>query len=566
MPSEIIILPEEISNKIAAGEVVEKPYNVVKELLENAIDASADKIDIELRDGGFSLIKVTDNGIGILPDDIPKTIERFATSKIRSFEDIYNLRTYGFRGEALAAISSVSDFKISSRRNGYDGYTLIKNYGEPSEVKPSPIPHGTIVEVSNLFQKIPVRKKFLKNSNNEYKEIIKFVKQFASINYNVSITLSNDGEIVLDFSKDKKMFDRVKKVFNESNIFEVCNRYDNLRLNAVIGNPQCQKYRKDYIIIAVNKRIIKDYNIQQAVINAYNRLIPENRFPFAVLDIQISGNDVDINVHPTKSSVKFYNNNDIFLFIYDSIKNALYENALPKYTYNTLNDNNPKLSDISVKESHPLYEIDLSKQFQIEEVIQQNKREDKVIEKDNDNLKIIGQLFKTIILCEKDNELILIDQHIAHERVLFEKYKKSSTFIPTITLYEPILLDLESDEVDLFKNLLDSLKKYGFNMEFFGKKSIKITTIPTYVIKKDPTEEIKNIVSELISLKIPDDDKLPLILSCKNAIKSGDYLTTFEMEEIVRNLFQTSNPYTCPHGRPIFISISKETIFKKFQR
>lgn len=211
MPSEIIKLPSDISNKIAAGEVVERPFNVVKELLENSIDAGADKIEIEINDGGLSLIKVSDNGRGILPNDLPNTIERYATSKIKRFEDIYSINSYGFRGEALAAISSVSDFKIHSKRDGYDGFVLIKNFGENFVIKPSPIPNGTIVEVANLFQKIPVRKKFLKNSNSEYREILKFIKCFSSINFNVTLKLIKDGEVVLDLLKDNSMIDRVKK-------------------------------------------------------------------------------------------------------------------------------------------------------------------------------------------------------------------------------------------------------------------------------------------------------------------------------------------------------------------
>ncbi len=566
MHSEIIKLPSDISNKIAAGEVVERPFNVVKELLENSIDAGADRIEIEINEDGFSLIKVIDNGKGILPEDLPNTIERYATSKIKNFEDIYTLNTYGFRGEALAAISSVSDFKIHSRRDGFDGFVLIKNFGEEPIIKPSPIHKGTIVEVANLFQKIPVRKKFLKNSSTEYKEILKFIKYFAAINYKVSLKLTKDGETVFDLIKDSSMISRVNKIFSEPSIFEIKNSYDPFEIEGVIGTPDNQKYRKDYIVVAVNNRIIRDFGITQSIINAYSRLIPDNRYPFAFINLKISGEEVDVNVHPTKMAVKFRNNNDIFSFVFDSIKNAL--NSVSLSTVAALNHYyEEKHKNIEkIKEPDAIYEIDLTNILSSEQITPNSQIEQNNEPTTSKEFRIIGQLFKTVILCEKDDELIFIDQHIAHERVLYERYKNFKNSIPSIGLYEPILMEVSKDELEIFEKNINSFKNYGFDIEPFGLNRLKISAIPSSILKKDPVEEIKNIFHELSELKIPEDDKIPLVMSCKNAIKAGDYLTNFEMEELVRNLFQTSNPYTCPHGRPIIFKMNKDAIFKKFQR
>ncbi|MGB9731559.1 MULTISPECIES: DNA mismatch repair endonuclease MutL [Calditerrivibrio] len=566
MPSEIIKLPSDISNKIAAGEVVERPFNVVKELLENSIDAGADKIDIEINDGGLSLIKVSDNGRGILPDDLPNTIERYATSKIKRFEDIYSINSYGFRGEALAAISSVSDFKIHSRRDCYDGFVLIKNFGENFVIKPSPIPYGTTVEVANLFQKIPVRKKFLKNSNSEYREILKFIKCFASINFNVTLKLIKDGEVVLDLIKDNCMIDRVKKIFNEAPLFEFKNRYGTLNIEGVLSTPDNQKFRKDYIITSVNKRIIKDFGIMQSIINAYHRLIPENRYPFAFINLNISGEDLDVNVHPTKMAVKFFNSNDIFSFVYDSIKTELNRLTLSS-SYVTQSNQEADKKDEIYKTTNPelKYNIDLEKILSSEKEISVSESYANYSDADKE-IKIIGQLFKTVILCEIKDELVFIDQHIAHERVLFEKYKNLKNSIPSVVLYEPIIMDVSYEDREILSTNMEILNKFGFEIEFFGKDSLKISSIPSSLLKRDPVEELKNIIEEINSLKVAENDKIPLIMSCKNAIKSGDYLTYFEMEELVTNLFKTSNPYTCPHGRPIIFKMNKESIYKKFHR
>lgn len=560
--SEIFQLPSEISDKIAAGEVVERPYNVVKELIENAVDAGADKITIEINEGGLSLIKVADNGKGILPEDLPKTIERYATSKIRSFEDIYSVKTFGFRGEALAAISSVCDFTITSKREPFEGYALYKPFNSNALIKPAPANRGTTVEVANLFAKLPVRKKFLKNAPSEFKEILKFLKQFACINYHIYLILIKDGEKILELPKATSMLERIRSVYNESDCIEFENTRNHLSIHAVIGRPDNQKFRKDYITIAVNNRVIKDYQILQAVIQAYYRLMPENRFPLAFVNLKIENSDLDVNVHPTKTLVRFFNPNAVFSFVYESIKhrlNNLTLNAIINEPVYSPIKTSPDFNKFDSK--FITYDLTNVLQTQTHTSISDNKTSF-----NNDDFNIIGQIFKTVIICEKSNELYLIDQHIAHERVLYEQYISSNSNIASIVLYEPILLETDQIETDILSQHQETLKKYGFEYEFFGKNIIKILSIPASLMKRNIEEELRGLLAELIENRNISNDFLAITMACRNAIKSGDYLTRFEMEEIVRNLFNTSNPFTCPHGRPIIFKMSKDFIYNKFQR
>lgn len=294
--------------------------------------------------------------------------------------------------------------------------------------------------------------------------------------------------------------------------------------------------------------------------------MPENRYPFAFINLNITGDDLDVNVHPTKMAVKFFNSNDIFSFVYDSIKAELNSLTLSSSHVTQSNQEPDKKDEIYQPKNPELkYNIDLEKILSSEKDISVRESYSNYSDTDKE-IKIIGQLFKTVILCEINDELVFIDQHIAHERVLYEKYKSMKNSIPSIVLYEPIIMDVSQEDREILSKNIELLNKFGFEIEFFGKDSIKISSIPSSLIKSDPVEELKDIIEEINSLKVSENDKIPLIMSCKNAIKSGDYLTDFEMEELVTNLFKTTNPYTCPHGRPIIFKMSKETIYKKFHR
>jgi len=580
---EIIQLPVDVSNKIAAGEVIDRPCNVIKELLENAVDAGAENITVEITDGGISLIKVTDDGRGILPEDLPVTVSRFATSKINSIDDIYCLNTFGFRGEALAAVSSVSDFCIKSKRKGYDCFSLSVYFGNTGEIKPAAGLDGTVVTVKNLFENIPARRKFLKTPAAEQREIVKFIKQFSLVNYHICLKLIVNDKKTLVFSKDDGMLSRAKKVFNEENLLYLNNKYDDLNIEAVISTPEIQKLRKDNLVVGVNGRVIRDNMLVQCIVKAYKRLLPEGKYPVGCVVLYLDSSDLDVNVHPAKLFVKFLNSGEIFSFVYDSISSKLGElTAAPEYdnsgyeslinnqeiSYNHIVQKNKELYDKpgyshDKLNSSSVYDLLNSQTYSAFEV------ESDSVYDDEYDFRVVGQLFNTVIICEFEDFYYLIDQHIAHERILYEKYKSESfeTEISSINLTEPITINLNKDECELLFSNKDILVEFGYDIEDFGGTSVKVNRIPSEIINKDIKQEIADILQEIEFLtKRGVKDSTLVVMSCKSAIKAGERLSAYEMKHLVLELLKTKNPFTCPHGRPIIFKQAKEELFRKFHR
>lgn len=565
---KINVLPDDVANKIAAGEVVERPFNVVKELVENSLDAGATKIEIELIDGGLSLIKVVDNGFGIDEEDLPLTVQRFATSKITKYEDIFSINSFGFRGEALSAISSVSDFSIKSKGN-----ELRVSFGNIIGISPAAYTNGTIVTVKNLFEKVPARHKFLKSPTSENKEILKYVKHIALLNYNVSFKVINNGKVALELINNNNLLDRVKKIIGEDYSFIELNYENKVKISGVVTTPDVQKFRKDSIFIGVNRRAVKDNLIQQAILQAYHRKLPENRYPIAVLNIEISPDQIDVNVHPAKLFIRFYNSNLLFKEIYKAVESCLRNYDLKNNSKGTSDIPLEELNFAGVKEDEIKYTVDLSNIVDVVEI-----SEEKNTKNNNFNLsyrrtlnkefKIIGQLFDTVILVEYNDELWLIDQHIAHERVLYEKFINNADFVFSVYLTEPLLISIDEELVEFCIKNQAKLAKCGIDLEQFGKNVIKVNSVPSQFLNKDIEKEIKEFIKNSMESILDTDLSEPIYLnmSCKLAIKAGDKLLEEEMNDIVSNLLKCENPFTCPHGRPIVYKIKKEEIFKKFNR
>lgn len=561
--SEIKVLDEKIANKIAAGEVVERPFNVVKELVENSLDANANFIRVDILDGGLSLIKVTDNGTGILPEDLKKSVLRYSTSKIDTIEDVYNIKTFGFRGEALASISSVSDFSIESKRGDLEAKKLEVKFGQAGELKPDSIQKGTVVTVKNLFENIPVRKKFIKSINSEEREIVKFLKIFAIINYNIEIELYCNDKKILNFTKYDKMLNRFISSFNVKDVFCFSNRDDKFFIEGISSFPTFQRNRRDLIFLGVNRRVIKDYTLQQAVVQAYFRKLPQNRFPAALISLQLDPDLLDVNVHPTKMAVKFINDKEVFSFINKTISNKLNENqtkaaeAFQETESETKKYFSPGLFTNNVSDR------DLSYTVTIDNLLSEG--EDNLSE---EKYKVIGQLFGAVILVEKGDEIHFIDQHIAHERILYEQFlSMSENYVASINLIEPVVVELEEEDKNVIIENSDILSKLGFDIEDYGGEFVSLIRIPASLLYKDIKAEFLDLVAELHNNKSENFlDKISLALSCKMAIKAGEKLTMYEMQNIVKDLFKTKNRFTCPHGRPIIYKMSKEEIYKKFHR
>lgn len=624
-------LSPEVASKIAAGEVVEKPFNVVKELIENSCDAGATKIIVEINEGGLNKIKVTDNGKGIDKDDLPLALERFATSKAETVEDVYSAATFGFRGEALAAISSVSDFKITSGKDG-KAYTITCQYGKIGEIKPTAAVKGTIIEADRLFENLPARRKFLKSSKSLEAEIIKLIKHFSLINPDIDITLKcNDKEVYHALSTDDTAV-RAAKVFSGKAFCQGVAEYAGKKVIACATLPSASdRLKRDAIIIGVNGRLIKDISLVQAVINAYHRLIPDGRFPAAVIDIRISPDIVDANVHPAKLEVRFVNAGEMFSLVSDAVANSFkgkgvntgytgnyiqqgytinekqdnkeqsnveYEKPVenkPVFnkdnsyktfseykssSSNTSYNNSPKAAaeeSSEIKMPQPAYTLSLDETLEDIPVVNNDNKE--ALNSNADTLdsriaggefRVVGQVDKTYIIIETPNkEILFIDQHAAHERILFEKIQSDNAAKPkpSIVLHdavEVVMTDEIIENIDRYKVIIES---FGYAYKITGIDKLEILRVPYNIIRKNIAKEFTNIAADLcLTGKSKQEEAPRAMLSCKSAIKAGDELTYAEMEYLVTLLFNTDNFGTCPHGRPIIYMMTVQELARKFYR
>lgn len=554
----IIILPEEITTKIAAGEIIERPANIVKELVENALDAGADEIKIEIVRGGKGLIKVSDNGRGIYPDELKKTVLRFATSKIKSLNDLTNINTYGFRGEALAAISSISNFSIKSGKLGFDTYELSVNFGKEVSYSMVTPYNGTVVSVENVFMQMPARYKFLKSNAIESKEITKLVKQFIILNDKVTFHYYSDGKKVFHYIKGFDSLKRARELLNEESLKFVEYNNESYKIKALLSDPSIQKTRADDIIIYINGRIVKDNVIFKAIMQGYSFALPHNKYPVAIFNINVPGHIIDVNVHPAKNVIKWLNPNEIFQLIYKIIRDNI-SGGNVDFTQKT----EQFITSEGVKEKCNYKEM-----YNILPLFDEEFQRNNILV-ENEKIKISGQLFNTIIVAERDDKVYFIDQHIAHERVLFEKFINNNILEDNLSTYlnEPILYEFDQDKIEFLEHATNRFTNLGFEYERFGKNAIKLMRIPSYLLRNGVENIFEDMVNELA--EITDESlkfKIIATLSCRAAIKANERLTQFEMESLVNELFNTNNPYTCPHGRKIIYELNKDDLYKKFSR
>jgi DNA mismatch repair protein MutL len=575
--SEIFRLGEDVANMVAAGEVVERPFNVVKELMENSADAGASHISIVVENGGVGMVRVTDNGKGILHEDIATAVQRFATSKIQTADDVYNVRTFGFRGEALAAISSVSDFSITSYRSGDRAAKLSVRHGGQPDITPAPELSGTCVEVRSLFANVPARLKFFKSFSAEEREIARFVRFFSIINPHISVELFINGKRAFAADKGADMKARCAEVFKEKDLIHGENSYEDMKISFVTSLPTVQRLRKDMIVIGVNGRVVKDPSLVQAVVNAYHRVIPDGRFPAAAVSLYVDPDKVDVNIHPAKTSVKLLNSRDIFSFVHKSVKDRLENAGREQGAEMTSEPHSPKTAvhhsvqpDTRFDRQFSAPAYDIAGEMEVVDYAGRGgayilSMPESVVAS---GVRVVGQLFNTVIVCEKDGEALFIDQHVAHERVLYEKFiKQSSESVPSVLMYEPLLINVQDDELAAADESREVFEKFGYGIEPFGDSSLKIERVPTDVLNKNIETLVRGILTDLIEHRTDTDvDYRALVMSCKAAVKAGDPLEMHEMRKLVADLFKSDNPYTCPHGRPIVFRQPEEFFLRKFGR
>lgn len=642
----IHILDTEVSNKIAAGEVVERPLSIVKELVENSIDAGATAITVEIRNGGVEYIRVTDNGSGMSEEDAKICFLRHATSKISTGSDLDAIFTLGFRGEALSSIGAVSKVQLySKRREDSDGVCVTCEGGEILSSSVSGVPDGTVVEVRDLFYNTPARRKFLKKPATEGGYISDIVSRYVFAYPEISFKLIRDGKEMIFSAGDNNLINAVYAIYGKDyakNVLKVDYEYNGVHITGVIGKGTLCRPNRNYETFLVNKRYIKSAMMMRALDEAYKNQIMISKFPVAVLNIEISPEEVDINVHPTKLECKFSNEQDIYQAVYHGAKSALY--ALPNVpniergeeTAQIQKPEQKSIEDIfkeKLKEAERLKErpnpvakrtdIDIPKaakeqkpkidalsmiDFAIEHSKQQHnpievksptasenkiveeeswrdylKRESEKIEIDQNEtveenknffvggFRVIGQLFETYILVEKDDSLLMIDQHAAHERLNYEALKTEleETGIASQMMLETIDVKLAPSEIAVFEANKELFRKLGFESNLNGD-TVEISAVPGDISWSDTEPLFLELLSQMDDMKqeLISDKKQRLIytISCKASIKANMKIGELEMQRLVEKVFSLNNINTCPHGRPIVISMSKKEIEKDFKR
>ena len=576
-------LSKNLINQIAAGEVIERPVSVVKELVENAIDAGSTKISIEISNNCRD-IRVADNGSGIHPDDIMLAFSKHATSKIETVEDLYSIETLGFRGEALSSIISIAKLSCTTRTKDYD-YGL-KVECENSEVNKTQIgcAVGTIMNVKDLFYNIPARLKFLKSEKTEFAYIQELIQSLALINSNIAFELKNNDKTILKTNGLGNLLNTIKEVFSRdtaNNLKEVLktDELSGLKLSGYVSTPDYTRSSKKYNIY-INSRTVKCQVFQKAIDTAYKNMVAKGKYPFVVLNLELPPTDVDVNVHPSKKEVRYKNTNQIFSFIYSAIDMAL-SNYVERPVTDTISVVELKTEQIKPqKPSEDVYISDLKPIKPIQEVYLQPKRElpktvtpnieqKSIVQipevQEEETEKIIGQYKKTYILIEKDDGLEIVDQHIAEERYIYEKLKTQREIASQI-LFLSDVIEVSPTEAQIIRDNKDKFAHFGFEIEVLNDKEVTFKKVPQLLSRVSTKEILSDILENLDGDIAGLEEHILITTSCKAAVKAGQELSLFQMQEIIKKWRKCEKPYTCPHGRPISKIISHKELAGFFQR
>ena len=597
--SKINVMSEDLANKIAAGEVVEKTMNVVKDLVENSIDAKRTIIRIELIDSGVKEIKVTDDGVGMDKDDAIMCFSRHATSKLHNLNDLFNIASLGFRGEALPSIASVSNV-ILKTSNGHVGTEVIINGGKIDEVKNSDIRKGTSITVSNLFYNTPVRLKYLKSLYTELANITEYVNKMALSYPNIKFVLINNEKELLNTDGNGNLLKVINSIYGlatTKKMVEIKAFNDDFDIIGYMSYPEVSRSNRNSITILVNNRVIKNNEVIKTICEAYHTYIPSDRFPVFVLNIITDPFLVDVNIHPTKMDVKFSKIDDLKDLIMKTIQKNLREmlmipevNIDTNNVYNEIKDSKvdevyyqaPKKEEIrfdfSVSDNDTEYNQNI---IELETKIVNNdkgQKQDSDIDIINKNeydikpIRPIGAVHGTYIIGENDDGMYIIDQHAAAERINYEKcYKALTNHSKNIVdLLIPITIELPNNEYIILKQHFDILDRLCFIYEEFGINTIVIRSHPVWLPEYCLEEAIRKIIDIIITQEDFSErkfnERISMTMACKMSIKANDAITIPDMEFLLNNLVKTDNPYTCPHGRPTIISYKKYDLEKLFKR
>ncbi|WP_415318673.1 DNA mismatch repair endonuclease MutL [Clostridium perfringens] len=671
--NRINILNADTANKIAAGEVVERPSSVVKELIENSLDAGAKNITIEIQNGGESLIKIIDDGSGVHPEDVEKAFNPHATSKIKDTYDIFSINTLGFRGEALPSIASIARVDFKSKIADFDmGKELIISGGEKESLTDCSMNRGTQIEVRDLFFNVPARKKFLKTTARESALINDLVNRISLANPDVSFKLFNNNKKILNTYGNGKLIDVIRTIYGKStaeNLIYFEEHKDTASVYGFIGNDTLARASRNNQSLFVNKRYVKNRSLTVAVENAFRSFNVTGKFPFFVLFIDTYPELIDVNIHPTKSEIKFKDERFIFKVVFDAVHSAMREYVkdtftLPEeeekkfealkeeviqesldeeistleklkeninykvsedrkkeeiYSYNPSKDYEAKtevnipvdfLSKENQEESFSINnslennnfkEGSAKREISYDPILIKNELKDKVSESTSESLersdykcnkneygnsieeiiyreakfpklRVIGQFNKTYILAEYDSTLYLIDQHAAHEKILFEKYSSdiAKKRVEIQPLMIPLVVTLPTEDYLYYDENKEIFEKAGFKISDFGDNSIRIEEVPYFLDKLNPTELITSMINNLKKMGTGETVEVKYnkiaSMSCRAAVKANDVLSILEMENLIEDLRYINDPFHCPHGRPTIIKFTSYELDKKFKR
>jgi len=584
MSGKIEVLPESISQIIAAGEVIERPASVVKELIENAIDAGSSEITVELKAGGLQLIRVMDSGEGIDQEDVPLAFQRYATSKIRRAEDLYAIHTLGFRGEALPSISQVSKMTLQTKTHpSLSGTKVICEGGQIISISEIGCPVGTEVEVKHLFYNIPVKRKFLKSIRSELRSALNHFLRLSLSHPTISFKFIHDGRTLHEHLKTESPLVRIEAILGKEiyrHLQPIGFEEGEIRVSGFASLPSFSKRNADGIYFYVNQRFIKDRMIYKAVLDAYRHSLPGNEFPVVILFITLPPSAVDVNVHPTKAEVKFKDPDRVYQAVFAAVRMVLEES--PARVEEMAHGGTGK-EGVFQRRAQPSFfgqEALSPPSFLVS-----GREEGMLMVQDGGGISwkaekkwpytVLGQIQGTYILCEGDENLIFIDQHAAHERILFERFKKEyeNRAMSSEKLLLPILIELSLEESYILESAGEALKEIGFEIEPVGEKLFAIRSIPSFIEQRNPKEIVRGILDEFSFLEKEGKGKgegtihtLLVTLACHSAIRGNYILKREEIDQLMESLVAFHPSATCPHGRPIFFALPLNELKKQFKR
>ncbi|MBS3815988.1 MAG: DNA mismatch repair endonuclease MutL [Candidatus Thermoplasmatota archaeon] len=565
---EINVLPENTINQIAAGEVVERPASVVKELVENSLDAGADEIEVEVEDGGKERIVVRDNGRGMTRDEVELAFKKHATSKIEDIEDLDDLSSLGFRGEALPSIAAVSKVTaLTKTEDQLEGTKLVIHGGDIEEIEEVGCAEGTSIEVEELFYNTPARRKYLKKTNTELAHISEVVTRNALANTDVQFSLKHEGRELTFVPKSGSLLENIKSIYGKEiakKMVKMEAEEEGLSVEGHVSKPEITRSNRKHIFTYVNSRYVKNDILKDGIVEGYETLLKKGRYPLAFLNVEIDPRKIDVNVHPTKTRIRFFEEKKVKEKISEAVNSALLEEDLIPSRSGEVDEREEKPK--SSREESEKQEGDFTTQSRLEMEEEAEVKESKL-----SHMKVVGTLKDLYIVAETPTGMAVVDQHAAHERINYEELKsKIGDKIDSQKLVSPKTIELQPKEAAVLRANEELLGKLGFDLDHFGKTTFRVRGIPVIFGEVQEKEILHSILDELMEHKGTslDDRKEEMVkyMACHSSITAGDKLSVTKAKELLEKLGKTENPYTCPHGRPTIVSFTEKDMEKWFKR